>query len=127
MSAKEVRPVLRRVGKEIGSGGAKRLDASGVRLLLRALLFDGAGVPLWHALAACQGMDEAVFFPGNGPDYGERTAAALEVCRGCPVRVECREDVLAWEMPSTRAGVVGGLTAKDRELLHAAPRSGVAA
>lgn len=118
---------MRRVGKEIGSGGAKRLDASGVRLLLRALLFGGAGVPLWHTLAACQGMDEAVFFPGNGPDRDARIAAAKGVCRDCPVRVECREDVMAWEMPSTRAGVVGGLTAKDRELLHAAHGSGVAA
>lgn len=127
MSARDVTRVLRRVGSGVSAGQVHRVDASGVRLLLRALLFDGAGVPLWHALAACAGMDERLFFPGNGRDRDARTTAAKRVCHGCPVRIECREDAMAWEMPSTRTGITGGLTATDRERLAAAREPGVAA
>ncbi|MGH3947527.1 MAG: WhiB family transcriptional regulator, partial [Pseudonocardiaceae bacterium] len=119
MSARDVTRVLRRVGSGVASGEVHRVDPCGARLLLKALLFEGAGVPAWHALAACSGLDERLFFPGVGPDTHLRVSEAKGVCAGCPVRRECLEDAMSWEMPSTRAGVVGGLTAADRERLHA--------
>lgn len=108
---------LRRVAAGIASGEVFPLDPAGVRLLLRALLFDGAGVPTWHALAACHGMDESVFFPPLGRDTAKRVAVAKRVCAGCPVRRECLDDALSWELPSTRSGVRGGLTARERSEL----------
>lgn len=127
MSAANVCPAVRRIGSGVASGDVYRLDPSGVRLLLRALLFDGAGVPSWHALASCRGMDEALFFPpGDAPDCGVRIAAAKAVCAGCPVRRECLDDAMGWEQPSTRVGVRGGLSAAERQRRYAA-RKAVAA
>jgi len=128
MSAREVSRVLRRVESGVTAGDVYRMDANGVRLLLRALLFDGAGVPEWHALAACRGMDESVFFCPAGVDPVPHIWRAKRVCAGCPVRSECLEDAMAWELPSARVGVLGGLSAVERERLHAARTSlGVAA
>lgn len=119
MSATDVCKTLRRVGTSVTTGDLERLNPEGVRLLLRALLFDGAGVPAWHALAACAGMDEGMFFPAEGADGRPGAYRAKRICAGCPVRRECLEDALAWEMPSTRVGVRGGLLASERQRLAA--------
>jgi hypothetical protein len=42
--------------------------------------------PSWQQLAVCRGMRLATFFPEAGDDV----EPAREVCRRCPVRVECR-------------------------------------
>jgi WhiB family redox-sensing transcriptional regulator len=46
------------------------------------------------------------------------TAIARQVCRSCPVRVECLADALAEEAEAAwRYGVRGGLTAGERAAL----------
>lgn len=120
MTARDVTPVLRRVESGVRRGEVFPVNPHGARLLLRALLFDGAGVPAWHALAACAGMDESVFFTAPGTDPVTQVRRAKRVCQGCTVQTECLEDAMAWELPSTRVGVRGGLSAGERARLHTA-------
>lgn len=110
--------VLCRVRQIIGTSGVERLNPAGVRLLLAELLFDSQPVPDWHTQAACQGMDRETFFPEPG-DVAQ-VNAAKQVCTGCPVRAACLADVMAWERPGHRYGVVGGLSAHERQQLHRA-------
>ncbi len=121
--------VLRRVRQVIGTAGVERLNPAGVRLLLAELLFDGHGAPDWHTQAACRDMDRELFFPEHGETA--QANAAKEVCTGCPVRAACLADVMAWERPGHRYGVVGGLSANERHQLHRAnpeaPKGGAAA
>ena len=62
------------------------------------------------------------FFPSLTA-LGE-VAAAKRVCAGCPVRAECLADTLAWEQPTRRFGIAGGLTPTERQRLHLAQRPG---
>jgi hypothetical protein len=110
--------VLARVRKVVGTAGLERLGPGGTRSMLRALLFDGAGVPAWHQAAACRDLGSEAFFVDSGPDANLRMQAAKRVCRGCPVRTACLADVMAWERPSRRYGVVGGLSPVERQRLH---------
>ena len=65
----------------------------------------------WAAFAACRDSDPDLFFAdGNG----ERTAVALRICAGCPVRDECLEWALA---ARASFGVWGGTTEQDRRRL----------
>jgi WhiB family redox-sensing transcriptional regulator len=66
-------------------------------------------VPLWHARAACLGMDPAVFFPEV--HRGVQTAWDLprSVCGSCPVRAEC-----AAAGAAEPAGMWGGRTPTER-------------
>lgn len=116
MSAPE--RVLRRVRRVIGTAGNERFNPEGARQVLALVLFDGEGVPRWHRAAACTGMDPAAFFPAAGPTAAMAVAAAKRVCRSCPVRAACLADVMAWEPSSRRHGVVGGLSAAERQRLH---------
>ena len=86
-----------------------------MRLLLAELLFDGQGVPDWHANAACRDADQELFFAD--PRSREQINAAKQICARCPVRSACLADVLAWERPAYRYGVVGGLSAEERRRL----------
>lgn len=61
----------------------------------------------WRELAACRRT--AVDFFDE-----EQTAAALAVCRTCPVLTPCRDVALAEGPPE---GVWGGLTPRDRRVL----------
>src|SRR5947209_6868535 len=107
--------VLRRVRSVVGTAGLERLDPRGARLVLDKLLFDGHGIPDWHHHAACQDQDPELFFAD--PSDAQRIQAAKRICAGCPVRLACLVDVLAWEQPSGRYGVVGGLSAQERRQL----------
>lgn len=118
MSQRHGRRRLNRAAAGVASGDLDALDLDGVRLLLDAVLFDAAGLPDWHALAACREADPEVFFPGNGPDAFARQSRALAICRDCPVQAECLDDALSWEQPSTRAGIRGGLSASARQRLY---------
>lgn len=72
----------------------------------------------WQDYAACIGYDRKTFF---GPDESdpeespnekhERQDHARSVCRKCPVRVECLEYALAYNI---RYGVWGGMTDEQR-------------
>jgi hypothetical protein len=112
--------VLRRIRSAIGTPELERLNHSGVRLVLGKVLFDGHGIPDWHQHAACQKHDPELFFAD--PSDAQRIQAAKRICAGCPVRSACLADVMAWEQPSTRYGVVGGLSAQERRQLHRATR-----
>jgi WhiB family transcriptional regulator, redox-sensing transcriptional regulator len=79
----------------------------------------------WRERAACGAADPEVFFPvGDEPAAPVRVLAAQRVCAGCPVRRECLADVMAWEDPARRWGVVGGLSATQRCELFDTRRSG---
>ena len=92
------------------------LDAKAMRLVLRELLFDGEPAPQWRRSASCASpdVDPEVFFPPDGWANEVVVAAAKRICGGCSVRATCLGDVLAWEDPHQRLGVVGGLTPAER-------------
>jgi WhiB family redox-sensing transcriptional regulator len=118
MSAAEMRPTVRRVGDRVRAGELPSLDPAAVRLVLRAALFGGAGVPAWHTRAACRDHDVALFFPEPDVSAADQVARAKRVCASCPVRAECLADAMAWEQPSARHGVRGGLSVAERDQLH---------
>lgn len=64
----------------------------------------------WMEYAACEGMERRTFFPTTVD-----TAKAKRTCAACEVRRDCLEYALATEVPDGRAGIWGGLTAKQRE------------
>jgi hypothetical protein len=112
--------VLRRIRNVLGTPGLERLNPGGVRLVLGKVLFDGDGIPDWHQHAACQKQTPSYFSPIPTTFNGHR--ARSEFCAGCPVRSACLGYVMAWEQPSHRCGVVGGLSAQERRQLHRATR-----
>ena len=65
------------------------------------------GAREWVNQAACRGMDTAIFFP----ERGESTKEAKDVCKVCPVRVECHGYARAH---SIRDGIWGGDTGRQR-------------
>jgi hypothetical protein len=98
-------------------------DAEGVRLVLRALLFDGSSVPAWHGDAACAGPARSLFFPETDGQHARPSSgrAAKAVCRRCPVHTTCLDDVMRHESQWYRYGVVGGLSPAERRRLHREP------
>jgi WhiB family redox-sensing transcriptional regulator len=108
--------VLRRVRGVLGTAGLERLNPDGARLVLSKLLFDGHGIPDWHHHAACQQHDPELFF--TDPSDSQRIQAAKRICASCPVRSACLADVMTWEQPGARYGVVGGASAPERRQLH---------
>lgn len=68
----------------------------------------------WWERAACAKVDPDVFFP----EKGGTTRPALRVCGGCPVRRQCREEVMALPVNLDRYGVRGGLTERQRRKLR---------
>jgi WhiB family redox-sensing transcriptional regulator len=95
-------------------------DAEGVRLVFRALLFDGSSVPTWHDHAACADRPRSLFFPETDGQHPRPSSvrAAKAVCGRCPVRATCLEDVMTHESRWYRHGVVGGLSPAERHRLH---------
>lgn len=112
--------VLRRVRGVLGSAGSERLDPGATRLILGKILFDGHGIPDWHHHAGCQQQDPELFFAD--PSDAQQIQTAKRICTECPVRSACLADVMVWEQPSSRHGVVGGLSAQERRQLHRATR-----
>ncbi|MHA6793160.1 WhiB family transcriptional regulator [Pseudonocardia bannensis] len=77
----------------------------------------------WRDAAACGSTDPELFFPlDGGEDAPARIDAAKRICAGCPVRAECLVDVMAWEDPARRWGVVGGTSSEERADLFARHR-----
>jgi WhiB family redox-sensing transcriptional regulator len=64
----------------------------------------------WWERGACVGHDPELFFPDNTVDQ----AAALAVCRRCPVRAECLDHALTHE----KFGVWGGTGQRERARLR---------
>lgn len=96
--------------------GGPLVEAEAARALLRAVLFGGRPVPRWHERAACASMPSSLFFPDGEGTHRARVAlrTAKRVCAGCAVRDRCLADVMAYESPTRRYGVVGGLSAAER-------------
>lgn len=95
------------------------LDAAELRLVWRALLFDGASVPAWHEDAACEGESALFLAEVDGRRQGDDAVqAAKRICSRCAVRRTCLEDAMAHESTVHRHGVVGGLSASERRHLH---------
>jgi WhiB family redox-sensing transcriptional regulator len=65
----------------------------------------------WAAFAACRDLNPETFFPMTRE--GER--AAIRICHGCPVRLECLEYAVEARI---RFGVWGGMTEKQQRALH---------
>jgi WhiB family redox-sensing transcriptional regulator len=67
----------------------------------------------WRDVAACRGQPTSWFFAERGGV--PTTANALAICRGCPVRLDCLDDALAFEAGERVAfGVRAGFTAAER-------------
>lgn len=91
--------------------GTRMTGAGGASVLhLHRLVDDRAGTADgWRRLAACKGVDPAVFHPED--DDLAAVEAAKDVCARCPVRQACLEHALSVREPD---GVWGGLTARER-------------
>ena len=69
----------------------------------------------WMNDALCTQVGSDVFFPENG----ENQQQAIQVCRRCPVQLDCLEYALnldesgVWNV----LGIWGGLTVKERRAL----------
>ncbi|WP_127781924.1 WhiB family transcriptional regulator [Rhodococcus sp. X156] len=71
----------------------------------------------WQQHGACGGLEESRFFhPENerGSERARREAEAKQVCRRCPVVVQCREHALLVGEPY---GVWGGLGEGERRAI----------
>lgn len=63
---------------------------------------------LLHRMGACRGHDPRIFYP----ELGESARRAKFICRGCPVRITCREYALE---NYEQIGVWGGMTVRERK------------
>jgi WhiB family redox-sensing transcriptional regulator len=71
----------------------------------------------WRSQGTCLTKDPDLFFPiGEGRHAAAQTAAAIAVCRGCPVRQPC----LDWALATGPTGVWGGLDEASRRNLRRA-------
>lgn len=62
---------------------------------------------------ACKGEDVDLFFPKQGYPWAAREAK--EICRRCPLEVQCRE----WAIPVTDlVGIFGATTGADRKRIR---------
>ncbi len=69
----------------------------------------------WRALALCRDMEPAIFYP---TDLGG-VNAAIEICKGCPVKKACLDFALATRQED---GVWGGTSERERVRLRRAAR-----
>ncbi len=65
----------------------------------------------WVEDAACKGMDTNIFFPERGDKDGN-IAKARATCKKCPVRQDCLDRALEFEIDNF--GIFGGYTATQR-------------
>jgi WhiB family redox-sensing transcriptional regulator len=63
--------------------------------------------PDWRDASLCSQTDPEIFFP----EKGGSVRPAKEICRRCPVRVQCLEEVLKDDEPF---GIWAGLTDRER-------------
>lgn len=78
----------------------------------------------WQSLAACRRADPSLFFAGDAERAGarrRREEAALAVCAGCPVQLECLAHAVQVHEPY---GLWGGLSEGE---LHRRYEAAVAA
>lgn len=78
-------------------------------------MIDATGYQLeptpWARRAACAGTDPELWFPNQGaPD-----AQAKAICDSCPVRQQCLDYALRWDI---QFGMWGGLSTRERRRLR---------
>ena len=71
-----------------------------------------ADTGLWREQARCAGTDVALFFADAVDDL---RAAQQVFCVRCGVRPDCLRSGMAFEVGQTRYGLVGGLSARQRQ------------
>jgi len=70
----------------------------------------------WMEKASCRGVDTDIFMPsGRGPFDPVKKELALSYCNTCPVKAECVEYALSFDIT---VGIYGGLTQNDRRRLR---------
>lgn len=70
----------------------------------------------WQMRGSCRGVDSAVFFHPDGERGRARAARELrakEICRTCPVLMQCRSHALKVSEPY---GIWGGMSETEREM-----------
>lgn len=65
----------------------------------------------WQDYGNCLGVDPDLFFP----ERGASTREAKEVCRGCPVKVDCLEFAL---VNGEKFGIWGGYSERERRRMR---------
>jgi WhiB family redox-sensing transcriptional regulator len=65
----------------------------------------------WMKQAACRGIDPSLFYAERDEDTQHTNSGARQVCRTCPVRMECL--LMAYENRE-EFGVWGGVTPGER-------------
>lgn len=98
-------------------GESDRPDVDLWHAFLRAVESDR---PDWHISAACRETDPHPFFPGHS-DHPDISIPAKEMCRTCPVRLLCEDQVMA--MPATTPGVWAAMSTVDRKEFRRVRRS----
>lgn len=76
----------------------------------------------WQRRGSCRGLDSAWFFHPDaerGQARAERVRHAKEICKSCPVIVECRHHALTVIEPY---GIWGGLDEGERRQAYARRR-----
>lgn len=84
------------------------------------ILEHGDPVDGWDDVAACKGMDPALFYPS----HGEATEFGVAVCSSCPAILDCAVYALR---AGEEHGVWGGLSGKQRREIRRRLRLGEAA
>ena len=66
----------------------------------------------WIDRGACRNVDTAIFFPEHAhPLSSVRITQAKEICRTCPVKIQCIDYALKYEL----VGIWGGMTEVERK------------
>ena len=76
----------------------------------------------WQSMAACRGMDTAIFYhPENerGPTRHRRDWEAKRICQGCRVVGPCLQWALETREPY---GVWGGMSVEERQAMQSGQR-----
>lgn len=80
----------------------------------------------WQIRGRCRGADSSVFFHPDGERgraRAQRELRAKEICRQCPVLIQCRRHALSVSEPY---GIWGGMSETERELYARRKRQRVA-
>lgn len=72
------------------------------------------GVFLWQKNALCAGIDSSIFFNDEDKNHNNDKDTYKGICGRCPVRGECLEYALLYNM----SGIWGGMTEKERFKLY---------
>ena len=86
------------------------------RIQRSIMLVNRNDAPLPPRGGSCEGQDTSWWYPGHGIKKEERlnSIKALDMCRKCPVRLDCLKYALEWEA----FGVWGGFTERQRDFIR---------